>query len=64
VPIKNSSDFYNYISVDGIALTYLDKALDIDPKDKDELYHKGVVLDELGNHTGAIEYYDKARAIK
>jgi Flp pilus assembly protein TadD len=43
-------------------LTYLDKALAIDPKDKDALYDKGVVLDKLGNHTGAIEYYDKAKA--
>ena len=44
------------------ALTYLDKALAIDPKDKDALYHKGAVLDKLGNHTGAIEYYNKASA--
>jgi hypothetical protein len=28
------------------------------------LYHKGVVLDKLGNHTRAIEYYNKASAIK
>ena len=27
------------------------------------LYNKGVVLDNLGNHTGAIVYYDKALAI-
>ncbi|MFY9798164.1 MAG: hypothetical protein WAJ93_20935, partial [Candidatus Nitrosopolaris sp.] len=46
------------------ALMYLDKALAIDPKDKDALYHKGVVLDKLGIHTGAIEYYDKAKTIK
>jgi tetratricopeptide (TPR) repeat protein len=42
------------------ALTYLDKALTIDPKDKDALNHKGVVLDKLRNHTGTIEYYDKS----
>jgi tetratricopeptide (TPR) repeat protein len=46
------------------ALTYLDKALTIDPKDKHALYHKGVVLDKLGNHTEAIEYFDKASAIE
>jgi Flp pilus assembly protein TadD len=38
------------------ALTYLDKALDINPKDKDALYHKGVVLDKLGNHTRGLAY--------
>ena len=27
------------------------------------LFNKGVTLDSLGNHTGAINYYDKALAI-
>lgn len=27
------------------------------------LVHKGIALDILGNHTGAIAYYDKALAI-
>ena len=30
-------------------MAYLDKALAIDPKDKDALYHKGVILDKLGD---------------
>jgi tetratricopeptide (TPR) repeat protein len=37
--------------------------LAINPKDEDALYEKGVFLDKLGNHTGAIEYFDKALAI-
>jgi Flp pilus assembly protein TadD len=37
--------------------------LAINPKDEDVLYEKGVFLDKLGNHTGAIEYFDKALAI-
>jgi tetratricopeptide (TPR) repeat protein len=31
--------------------------------DVDALGNKGADLDALGNHTGAIEYYDKALAI-
>jgi tetratricopeptide (TPR) repeat protein len=34
--------------------------LAIDPKDVRTLYNKSVALDKLGNHTGAIEYFDKA----
>jgi Flp pilus assembly protein TadD len=39
------------------------KALAINPKDEDTLYEKGVFLDILGNHSGAIKYFDKALAI-
>jgi len=45
------------------ALTYVDKALAIDPNYYYALTGKGFVLDALGNHTGAIGYYDKALAI-
>jgi tetratricopeptide (TPR) repeat protein len=44
-------------------LTYL-SALAIEPHYDDALYDKGSTLDELGNHTGAIQYYDKALAIE
>jgi tetratricopeptide (TPR) repeat protein len=43
------------------ALISLDKALAIDPKDKDALYDEG--FEQLGNYTGVIEYYDKVLAI-
>ena len=33
------------------------------PNDTDTLTNKGLSLDSLGNHTGAITYYDKALAI-
>ncbi len=36
----------------------------INPKYENALYIKGIALDDLGNHTGAIEYYDKALAIE
>jgi tetratricopeptide (TPR) repeat protein len=42
-------------------LISLDKALAIDPKDKDALYDEG--FEQLGNYTGVIEYYDKVLAI-
>jgi tetratricopeptide (TPR) repeat protein len=35
----------------------------MDPHNVYALYNKGLALDNLGNHTGAIEYYDKALAI-
>jgi tetratricopeptide (TPR) repeat protein len=37
--------------------------LTINPKYEDALYNKGYDLATLGNHTGAIEYFDKALAI-
>ena len=33
--------------------------LDIDPKNVDALNNKGLALDSLGNHRGAIAYFDK-----
>jgi tetratricopeptide (TPR) repeat protein len=36
----------------------------MDPKDEAALTCKGVVLDDLGNHTGAIQYFDKVLAIQ
>jgi tetratricopeptide (TPR) repeat protein len=36
--------------------------LAIDPHDIKALGHKGAALDNLGNYTGAMEYYDKALA--
>jgi tetratricopeptide (TPR) repeat protein len=35
----------------------------MDPYDVPALTDKGLALDDLGNYTGAIEYYDKALAI-
>ena len=35
----------------------------IDPKDEITLYNKGLALDNLGNYTEGILYYDKALAI-
>ena len=46
------------------AIEYFDKVLAIDPHDVHALTGKGAALDVLGNHTGAIEYCDKAKAIK
>ena len=37
--------------------------LSLGPNDVDVLYNKGVVLDELGNSTQAIQYYNKALSI-
>ena len=45
-------------------IEYFDKLLAIDPHDVHALNGKGAALDVLGNHTGAKEYYDKAKAIK
>jgi tetratricopeptide (TPR) repeat protein len=42
--------------------TYSTKALAIDPNNADALSSKDMALDNLGNYTGAIEYYDKAPA--
>jgi len=46
-----------------VAIEYYDKALTINPKDVNAVTDKGLSLDNLGNHTGAIEYYDKALAM-
>ncbi|MGA9152856.1 MAG: hypothetical protein WBZ36_19945 [Candidatus Nitrosopolaris sp.] len=46
------------------AIEYFDKLLAIDPHDVHALTGKGAALDVIGNHTGAIEYYDKAKPIK
>lgn len=35
----------------------------VNPKHKNALYNKGLVLDEVGNNTGALTYLDKALAI-
>jgi tetratricopeptide (TPR) repeat protein len=35
----------------------------IDPKNVDVLTDKGIALNNIGNYTGAITYYDKALAI-
>ena len=35
----------------------------INPHDVDALNNKGLALDDLGNYTGAVKYYDKALAI-
>jgi lipoprotein NlpI len=40
-----------------------DEALAIDPNDVDALNNKGVALNNLGNYTGAIEFYNKTLAI-
>jgi tetratricopeptide (TPR) repeat protein len=39
------------------------KQLAINPHNVIALNNKGFAPDKLGNHTGAIEYYDKALAI-
>jgi tetratricopeptide (TPR) repeat protein len=41
-------------------MQYYDKALAIDPKDKEALNGKGNALDWLGNYAQDIQYYDKA----
>ena len=38
------------------AIEYYDKALAIQPNDTYALDNKGLALDNLENHTGAIEY--------
>lgn len=45
------------------ALQYFDKALDIDPNDKNVLYDKGDTLYKQGDNTQAIQYFDKVLAI-
>jgi tetratricopeptide (TPR) repeat protein len=45
------------------AITYLDKALAIDPHDVDALNNKGGTLMDLGNYTEAIPYLERALAI-
>jgi tetratricopeptide (TPR) repeat protein len=45
------------------AIQYYDKALAIDPNNKDALNEKGNALSGQGNYTQAIPYYDKALAI-
>jgi tetratricopeptide (TPR) repeat protein len=45
------------------ALTFYDKALEIDPKDSDALFAKGWALDSLGKYDEAISYYDKVLSI-
>jgi tetratricopeptide (TPR) repeat protein len=42
------------------AISYLNKALEIDPKHIDALVFKGQSLYGLGNHTGAKYYFDNA----
>jgi tetratricopeptide (TPR) repeat protein len=37
--------------------------LAVEPTDVYTLFNKGVALDNLGNHTGAIKYFDKALAM-
>jgi tetratricopeptide (TPR) repeat protein len=46
-----------------VAITYLDKALAIDPNNKHALNTKGQVLNDLGNDTQDIPLFDKAIAI-
>ena len=45
------------------AITYLNKALEIDPKHIDAFIFKGQSLYGLGNQTGAKYYFDKALEI-
>jgi Flp pilus assembly protein TadD len=52
---KKGLAVYNAGNATG-AIEYYDKALAIDPKDIRVLTYKGVALDALENHTGAIEY--------
>ena len=42
---------------------YYDKALVLNPKYESSLYNKGLAVGNLGNHTGAIKYYDEVLAI-
>jgi tetratricopeptide (TPR) repeat protein len=45
------------------AITYYDKALAIDPDQKNALLNKGYALSKLGRYSEAITYYDKILAI-
>jgi tetratricopeptide (TPR) repeat protein len=45
------------------AIKNLDKALDIDPNNKNALTNKGRALNDLGNQNEAIKYIDKGLAI-
>jgi tetratricopeptide (TPR) repeat protein len=52
------------------AITWIDKALEIDPGNAQvlnsktlALYNKGLTLDNIGNHEEAITWYDKALEI-
>src|SRR5215813_6271398 len=45
------------------AITAYDKALEIDPKDKQVWVSKGDALNKMGNFSGAITAYDKALEI-
>ena len=42
---------------------YYDKALDVDPNDKNALNAEGNELYDIGNYDGAIQYYDKALSL-
>ena len=45
------------------AITAYDKALEIDPKDKEAWVNKGAALNRMGNFSEAITAYDKALKI-
>ena len=45
------------------AIQYYDKALEMDSKNVDAWYNKGVALDNLGKYKEAIQSYDKALEI-
>ena len=45
------------------AISYYDKALQIDPKNVPALTNKGVALNKLGRNEEAISYYDKVLVI-
>lgn len=42
------------------SLECFNKVLEIDPNDAAALHNKGVILDKMGKHREALEYYDKA----
>ena len=44
-------------------IAYFDKALVINTKNIAALIGKGDALDKLGNHTGAVQYFNKTLAI-
>ncbi len=62
-PMPVTITSYSQIVNVGFAKTVNVGTLSMDTIDKDSLTDKGVALRELGNHTGAIQHFDKVLAV-
>ena len=65
---KISGTIKNAMTLDNMgqyeeAISWYDKALEIDPENAVVLYYKGIILSNLGRYEEAIFWYDRAIAI-